>query len=42
MMLKAADERYLKQSFWIINETTRAESNESLELVILEKTNNEY
>lgn len=42
LMLEDADKRCLKQSFWIINETTRAESNESLERVILEKTHNEH
>lgn len=42
MMLNAADKRYLKRSFGIINETTRAESNDSLELVILEKPSNEH
>lgn len=42
MMLKDAGKRCLKQSFWITNETTRAESSDAVELVILEKTKNEY
>lgn len=40
--LKGADKGCFKQSFGITNETRRIESRVSMELIILEKTNNEY
>lgn len=42
MTLIDADKSFFKRSFWIIIETTREESNDSVELVIFEKTNSEY